>query len=36
MQLNEKENSLKYWDNIHIQYERDEIKLDDWLDKLKI
>lgn len=35
MGFNDKDNSLKYWDNIHIQYERNEIKLDDWLDKFE-
>ena len=25
------ENSLKYWDNIHSEYKRNEIKVDDWL-----
>lgn len=31
----EKDNSLKYWDDIHNKYERNEIKLDDWLDKFE-
>ena len=35
MGFNEKENSLEYWDNIHSKYERNEIKLDDWLDKFE-
>lgn len=35
MKFNEKENSLEYWDNIHSKYERNEIKLDDWLDKFE-
>ena len=35
MGFNEKENSLEYWNNIHSKYERNEIKLDDWLDKFE-
>lgn len=35
MGFNEKENSLECWDNIHSKYERNEIKLDDWLDKFE-
>ena len=35
MGFNEKENSLEYWYNIHSKYERNEIKLDDWLDKFE-
>ena len=35
MGFNEKENSLEYWDNIHSKYERNEIKLDNWLDKFE-
>ncbi len=35
MGFNEKEKSLEYWDNIHSKYERNEIKLDDWLDKFE-
>lgn len=31
----EKDNSIKYWNDIHSQYERNEIKLDDWLDKFE-
>ena len=29
----EKENSLKYWDELHKEYKREDIKIDDWLDK---
>ena len=25
------ENSLKYWNNLHKEYHRNDIKLDDWL-----
>ena len=35
MGFNEKETSLEYWDNIHSKYERNEIKLDDQLDKFE-
>ena len=35
MSFIEKDNSLKYWDDIHNKYERNEIKLDDWLDKFE-
>lgn len=31
----EKENSLKYWDELHKEYKREEIIVDDWLDKFK-
>ena len=24
-------NSLQYWDNLHKEYNRDDIKMDDWL-----
>lgn len=30
---NEVEQSLKYWDNLHSSYERNDIKYDDWLDQ---
>ena len=33
MTFREKENSLKYWDSMHIQYNRNDIKTDDWLDR---
>ncbi len=29
----EREKSLLYWDNIHKDYNREDIKIDDWLDK---
>ncbi len=28
----ERDNSLKYWDDLHKSYTRDSIKIDDWLD----
>ncbi len=30
-----RKNSLDYWDGIHRNYERSEIKVDDWLDKFE-
>lgn len=33
MGLNEKENSLEYWDKLHEKYNREDITIDDWLDK---
>lgn len=30
--MNEIESSVKYWDKLHENYERDKIKMDDWLD----
>ena len=29
----EREKSLLYWDNLHKYYSREDIKIDDWLDK---
>ena len=29
----ERDNSLLYWDNLHKKHNRDDIKIDDWLDK---
>ena len=29
----EKDNSLLYWDNLHKEYNREDITIDDWLDK---
>ena len=29
----ERDNSLLYWDNLHKKYNREDIKIDDWLDK---
>lgn len=34
MSINE-DNSLKYWNTIHTNYNRNEIKIDDWLDKFE-
>ena len=31
MNNDEINNSLQYWDNLHKEYNRDEIKMDDWL-----
>ena len=33
----EKENSIKYWDDMHakLDYERDKIAVDDWLEKFE-
>ena len=31
MNNNEINNSLQYWDNLHMEYNRDDIKMDDWL-----
>ncbi len=33
MKTIEQENSLLYWDNFHKNYNREDIKIDDWLDK---
>lgn len=33
MKNDEIKNSLKYWNDMHIKYDRNEIKIDDWLDK---
>ena len=33
MKTIEQENSLLYWDNFHKNYNRENIKIDDWLDK---
>lgn len=32
---NEIEQSLKYWNKLHQNYEKDNIKYDDWLDKFE-
>lgn len=32
MNNNEINNSLQYWDNLHKEYNRDDIKMDDWLE----
>ena len=29
----EQKNSLSYWDNLHQKYDREDIKIDDWLDR---
>ena len=31
----ERQNSLEYWEKIHQNYEREDIKLDDWLDQFQ-
>lgn len=33
MKTIEQENSLLYWDNFHKNYNKEDIKIDDWLDK---
>lgn len=35
MSFDEKDNSLKYWDNIHSKYNNNEITSDDWLEKFE-
>ena len=29
----EAKNSERYWNNIHVNYDRNHIKVDDWLDR---
>lgn len=33
MEFNEKQNSIKYWDKIHMHYKRSEIAFDNWLEE---